>query len=106
MVMAPANFSPLPFRSWKSLKKWLLAVVLTTGFTAAAFAETTEPLGNPQHLRVVESDLKGVFASDDNRRMDIATLSQKEMQQTEGAWIWMAYYAAPTISTYAFLAYN
>lgn len=88
------------------MKKWLLAFVLATGFTATAFAETAEPARNPEHLRVVEADLKSVFASDEIQKMDIVTLSQKEMQETEGAWIWMAYYAAPVISSYALMAYN
>ncbi len=88
------------------MKKWLLAVVLATGFTATAFAETNESLGNSQHLSVVEADLKGVFANDEKHGMDIVTLSQKEMQETEGAWIWMAYYAAPTISSAVYTLYN
>ncbi|MET3435144.1 hypothetical protein ABIC71_004660 [Herbaspirillum seropedicae] len=88
------------------MKKWFAACILSCGLTTTAFAETTEPQGNPPHLSVVEADLQNVFSKDEKDRLDIAVLSQQEMRETKGAWIWMAYYFAPAATSVGYSIYN
>lgn len=88
------------------MKKWIVLLMLSASVTTTAFAEVAQNVETPQHLQVSESELQSVFAKDGKQKLDVVALSQKEMQETEGAWIWMAYYFAPGVSSAAYALYN
>lgn len=88
------------------MKKWIVLLALLASVTTTAFAEVAHNLEKPQHLQVSESELQSAFAKDGKQKLAVMALSQKEMQETEGAWIWMAYYFAPGATSAAYALYN
>jgi hypothetical protein len=88
------------------MKKWAALLVLSASFTTNVFAETAQNRDKLQYLQFSENELQSVFAKDDKEKMDIVALSQNEMQETKGAWIWMAYYFAPGATAFAYNLYN
>lgn len=52
-----------------------------------------------------ENDMQTLFETS-GRPMQLAALSQQEMKETEGAWLWMAYYYAPQLSALAWTGYR
>uniref|UniRef100_UPI0034DE68B4 hypothetical protein n=1 Tax=Candidatus Thiodubiliella endoseptemdiera TaxID=2738886 RepID=UPI0034DE68B4 len=65
----------------KNLKTLLLA-------TLASFMMVTSPMANS-----VSNDANLIFSNDNTQvqSMDLAKLSSVEMQETEGAWVWVAW---------------
>ncbi|WP_428086900.1 hypothetical protein [Candidatus Thioglobus sp.] len=79
----------------KKLKTLLLA-------TLASFMMVTSTLANP-----VSNDADLIFSNSGAQvqSMDFARLSTTEMQETEGAW-WPVYYYAPAITYWSIQAYH
>ncbi len=74
-------------------KSTLFAGLLAASLVAPAFAnEETVAAPLPQFTA---ADAQMLF-DQDAAPMQLAALSQQEMKETEGAWIWFFYAAAPT----------
>lgn len=66
------------------LKSALAATLLSASLAAPAFANESQPADLPQFSAV---DMQIMFERD-VKPMQLAVLSQQEMKETEGAWLW------------------
>jgi len=89
------------------MKSILLTVALAANLAAPAFANEG-PVSAPFQL-FSEADTQMLFAQD-AKPMQLASLSQTEMKETEGALWWYVpyavYYYAPAATSLAFTVYN
>lgn len=75
------------------LKSTLFAGLLAASLAVPAFANDA-PVATPLP-QFTTADAQKLFEQD-AKPMQLAALSQQEMKETEGAWIWFFYAAAPT----------
>jgi hypothetical protein len=89
-----------------SIKKWLLALVVSANFMTVAYAGNEPSSMEQPNVTFTTADVQKVFEQNDQKSFQVAALSQQEMKETEGAWFWMVYYYAPALTTIAYNAYN
>lgn len=70
------------------MKKIVLVVACSASLVLPSVAFADETVVAPQVQQT--QDLSAVFATDDVNQLQVATLSTKEMQETEGAWLQFA----------------
>lgn len=91
----------------KELKSILLASALSGSIAMPALASDAQPAPAPVHFTTAEAH--SIFEQD-AKPMQLAELSQQEMKETEGAWIWVPLYYgaiyAPQMSALAWTAYR
>lgn len=89
-----------------SIKKWLLASAVSANFMTVAYAGNEHSSMEPPNVTFTTTDIQKVFEQNDQKSIQVATLTQKEMKETEGAWLWMVYYYAPAMTALAYTTYN
>ena len=88
------------------MKKWFLALAISANFMSFANAEIKPAVAEQTIETFTTADIEKVFGQKDQKSFEVAALTRQEMKETEGAWLWMVYYYAPALTTFAYNAYN